>query len=64
MTDKREAFIKCEDPGELLPLLMSAYVVKDDEVMGMAVYRASGFGKLRCRIWGLFHGYGWLPVGS
>jgi hypothetical protein len=42
----------------------TAWVVVDDAKApnGVAVYRAGYFGKIRCRLWGLRHGYGWLKV--
>ncbi len=60
---KPEAWIACEDPGEIFPLFMSSYVVEvEDEKK--AAFRAAPFGKLRCIIWGFFHGYGWLKERS
>jgi hypothetical protein len=57
----KPVLIVCEDPGETFPLLMSAYAVRTPRGI---VHRATGFGKIRCRLWGLLHGYGWLEVGA
>jgi hypothetical protein len=38
----------------------TVYCVVDRK--GTTVHEAMLFGKLRCKLWALFHGYGWLPV--
>ncbi len=52
---KRSAYITAESKE----WFSTVWAVENPPAQG-ALYRSRS--KLRCHLWGFFHGYGWLPV--